>query len=56
MMNSILQNLKENQDDTNLRTVVLAAEGPIYSAGHNLKELVNLYTFLLLLLSVMVLF
>lgn len=40
MMQELLHNLKEQQNDKNLRVVVLAAEGTIFSAGHNLKELV----------------
>lgn len=40
MMHDLLRNLKENQNDKTLRVVVLAAEGPVFSAGHNLKELV----------------
>lgn len=43
MMNDLLQNIREHQDDKNLRVVVLAAEGPIFSAGHNLKELIFFY-------------
>lgn len=40
MMSDLLSNLKDNADDKNLRVVVLSAEGPIFSAGHNLKEMV----------------
>lgn len=40
MMQELLHNLKEHQDDKSLRVIVLAAEGAIFSAGHNLKELV----------------
>lgn len=45
MMNELLQKITENQNDKNLRVVVLAAEGAIFSAGHNLKELVLLFPF-----------
>lgn len=40
MMESLIQNITENQDKTDLRVIVIAAEGPVFSAGHNLKELV----------------
>uniref|UniRef100_A0A1S4H3Y2 Enoyl-CoA hydratase domain-containing protein 3, mitochondrial n=2 Tax=Anopheles gambiae TaxID=7165 RepID=A0A1S4H3Y2_ANOGA len=39
MMNSIQRNIVENQHDTELRCIVLAAKGRVFSAGHNLKEL-----------------
>lgn len=40
-MNDLLLNISENQDDKNLRVVILEAERPVFSAGHNLKELVK---------------
>uniref|UniRef100_A0A182YLZ9 Enoyl-CoA hydratase domain-containing protein 3, mitochondrial n=1 Tax=Anopheles stephensi TaxID=30069 RepID=A0A182YLZ9_ANOST len=39
MMNSIHSNIVDNQHDTELRCIVLAAQGRVFSAGHNLKEL-----------------
>uniref|UniRef100_A0A182PUJ4 Enoyl-CoA hydratase domain-containing protein 3, mitochondrial n=1 Tax=Anopheles epiroticus TaxID=199890 RepID=A0A182PUJ4_9DIPT len=39
MMNSIEKNIVENQHDAELRCIVLAAQGRVFSAGHNLKEL-----------------
>lgn len=39
MMNSIHSNIVDNQHDTALRCIVLAAQGRVFSAGHNLKEL-----------------
>lgn len=38
MMTEILANLKRNKQDENLRCIVLSANGPVFSAGHNLKE------------------
>lgn len=43
MMDEILENLTKNQNDSNLRCVVLSGKGSVFSAGHNLKELVNNY-------------
>ncbi|XP_058116877.1 enoyl-CoA hydratase domain-containing protein 3, mitochondrial [Anopheles ziemanni] len=39
MMNSVLKNIVENQKHVELRCIVLAAKGHVFSAGHNLKEL-----------------
>nr|ADJ68233.1 enoyl CoA hydratase [Anopheles sinensis] len=39
MMNSVLKNVVENQNHAELRCIVLAAKGHVFSAGHNLKEL-----------------
>uniref|UniRef100_A0A182M0X5 Enoyl-CoA hydratase domain-containing protein 3, mitochondrial n=1 Tax=Anopheles culicifacies TaxID=139723 RepID=A0A182M0X5_9DIPT len=39
MMDSIHGHIVSNQDDTELRCIVLAARGHVFSAGHNLKEL-----------------
>lgn len=38
-MSQILTDLKRNRNDENLRCIVLASNGPVFSAGHNLKEL-----------------
>lgn len=46
MMRNILQNLILNNDNSNIRSIVIssATKGKIFSAGHNLKELVlNFY-------------
>ncbi|XP_073845948.1 enoyl-CoA hydratase domain-containing protein 3, mitochondrial-like [Musca autumnalis] len=40
MMNSILEGLTADWQNKELRAIVLTAKGPIWSAGHNLKELV----------------
>lgn len=39
MMTEILKNLRRNKNDENLRCIVLSANGSVFSAGHNLKEL-----------------
>lgn len=40
-MQNLLDNIEKDKHNENLRVVVLAAEGPVFSAGHNLKELVS---------------
>nr|CAH7715269.1 unnamed protein product [Callosobruchus chinensis] len=39
MMKQLLEHIKSDADNKELRVIVLAAHGPIFSAGHNLKEL-----------------
>lgn len=39
MMDEILTALKKSWHDTNLRCIVLSSTGPVWSAGHDLKEL-----------------
>ncbi len=39
MMTALEQSLSAAADDTNVRAIVIAAEGPAFSAGHDLKEL-----------------
>lgn len=39
MMESILTAVKANWPDKNLRCIILQANGNVWSAGHNLKEL-----------------
>jgi enoyl-CoA hydratase/carnithine racemase len=39
MMKSIMSALKTESQDRNTRVIILAAEGPVFSSGHNLKEL-----------------
>lgn len=39
MMDEILMGLTKNWHDTNLRCIVLSSTGPVWSAGHDLKEL-----------------
>lgn len=39
MMEEITYNIVKDQNNLDLRVIVINAEGPIFSAGHNLKEL-----------------
>lgn len=41
MMTELHRNLQKNKLDENLRCIVLSANGPVFSAGHNLKEFSN---------------
>lgn len=42
MMNHLIEAINVNKDDISLRAIVLSAKGNVFSAGHNLKELVSL--------------
>lgn len=39
MMNCLIEEIKRNEDDKNLRVILLSSTGSVFSAGHNLKEL-----------------
>ena len=39
MMENLIQEIKQNENDQSLRLIVLSSSGPVFSAGHNLKEL-----------------
>lgn len=39
MMESLIKEIKRNESDKSLRVIVLSSTGPVFSAGHNLKEL-----------------
>lgn len=41
MMENLIEAINANKNDTTLRAIVLAATGNVFSAGHNLKELVS---------------
>lgn len=41
MMKQLLKDIQRNQDDENLRCIVLSGNGPVFSGGHNLKELTS---------------
>ncbi|XP_053321218.1 enoyl-CoA hydratase domain-containing protein 3, mitochondrial [Spea bombifrons] len=43
MLQSLQKDLLQNVDDVGLRVIVIAAEGPVFSSGHNLKELTAEY-------------
>lgn len=49
MMTNLIHNI-ENEDNPELRVIVIEAEGKVFSAGHNLKELVKISSFLLKLI------
>ncbi|KAM5170697.1 enoyl-CoA hydratase domain-containing protein 3, mitochondrial isoform 2-T2 [Mantella aurantiaca] len=38
MLQSLQEDISHETDDVNLRVIVIAAEGPVFSSGHNLKE------------------
>jgi len=39
MMENLIKEIKRNESDKSLRVIVLSSSGPVFSAGHNLKEL-----------------
>lgn len=39
MMDGLINEIKQTEDDKTLRVIVLSSTGPVFSAGHNLKEL-----------------
>ncbi|KAM6437041.1 enoyl-CoA hydratase domain-containing protein 3, mitochondrial [Liasis olivaceus] len=39
MLKSLRQDILHNIDSTDLRVIIISAEGPIFSSGHDLKEL-----------------
>uniref|UniRef100_A0A6M2DNW5 Enoyl-CoA hydratase domain-containing protein 3, mitochondrial n=1 Tax=Xenopsylla cheopis TaxID=163159 RepID=A0A6M2DNW5_XENCH len=39
MMSDLLDKITKGQDDPHLRCILLSSTGPVFSAGHNLKEL-----------------
>lgn len=41
MMNHLIEAINKNKNDISLRVIVLSAKGNVFSAGHNLKELVS---------------
>ena len=40
MLDELKRNLYEASEDKNTKVIILSANGPVFSAGHNLKELV----------------
>jgi len=44
MLESIKERLTQDVDSPDLRVIILQANGPVFSSGHNLKELVSLKT------------
>ena len=43
MLNSIKSDILKNMDE-NLRVIVISANGPVFSSGHDLKELVSVFS------------
>ncbi len=41
MLDSIKSDLTQEVDSPDLRVIIIKAEGPVFSAGHDLKELVR---------------
>lgn len=41
MMKELQTGIKRNIQNEDLRAIVLSAQGPVFSAGHNLKELTS---------------
>ncbi|XP_015680436.1 enoyl-CoA hydratase domain-containing protein 3, mitochondrial, partial [Protobothrops mucrosquamatus] len=39
MLKSLRQDILHNIDSTDLRVIIISAEGPVFSSGHDLKEL-----------------
>lgn len=39
MMENLIHEIKRDENDKSLRVIVLSSTGPVFSAGHNLKEL-----------------
>jgi len=42
MLESLKDRLTQDVDSPDLRVIILRANGPVFSSGHNLKELVSL--------------
>jgi len=42
MMEDLIEDISLADDDPSLRCIVLKAEGRVFSAGHDLKELVKI--------------
>lgn len=42
MMQELIEAIQDGQDDTTLRTIAITAPPPIFSSGHNLKEMVTI--------------
>lgn len=40
-MQNVIANIEKHAANPKIRVIILGAEGPIFSAGHNLKELVK---------------
>lgn len=45
MLQNLIEEIKIAGDDISLKSIVLCGNGPVFSAGHNLNELVSFYIF-----------
>lgn len=41
MLQNLIEEIKTAGDDNSLKSIVLCGNGPVFSAGHNLNELVS---------------
>lgn len=41
MLQHLIEEIKKAGDDLSLKSIVLCGNGPVFSAGHNLNELVS---------------
>lgn len=41
MLEKLIEEIKKAGDDLSLKSIVLCGNGPVFSAGHNLNELVS---------------
>ena len=39
MMESLIEELTKASSDDSVRVIIIASNGPVFSAGHNLKEI-----------------
>jgi len=44
----LIEEIKSAGDDLSLKSIVICGDGPVFSAGHNLKELVSYNIYFLL--------
>lgn len=43
MLQNLIEEIKKAGDDLSLKSIVLCGNGPVFSAGHNLNELVSYF-------------
>ena len=43
MLTALTEDLSRDVDSDDLRVIIISAEGPVYSSGHDLKELVTVF-------------
>lgn len=42
-LQNLIQEIQNAGDDSSLKSIVLCGNGPVFSAGHNLNELVSYF-------------